>query len=207
MSASHNNGGTAVKPIVPGRFTRATIHSPAGELEARLSEGGNWELRIKKSGDQAWRQVCDGDMRSGAAVASPLASEEPIRLGALTVDRATHSASVDRAEVPLSRKEFALLLTLATQPNRVFTKSELLRTVWGYPEAARTRTLDSHASRLRRKLHSAGAPGVIVNKHGVGYRFWDAAALLAVPSPGERGLKRALSPPVAGPTPPQLRTP
>jgi DNA-binding response OmpR family regulator len=56
---------------------------------------------------------------------------------------------------------------------RVFTKEELLRDVWGFRSLGRTRTLDSHASRLRRKLAAAGLAGCVVNVWGVGYRLLD----------------------------------
>jgi DNA-binding response OmpR family regulator len=65
------------------------------------------------------------------------------------------------------------LLALAAQPNRVFAKSELLESVWGYEGDAKTRTLDGHASKLRRKLAAAGAADMIVNCWGVGYGLWD----------------------------------
>jgi len=58
-----------------------------------------------------------------------------------------------------------------TDPTRVFTKEQLLRDVWGFRSLGRTRTLDSHASRLRRKLNAAGAAAVVVNVWGVGYRL------------------------------------
>ena len=57
----------------------------------------------------------------------------------------------------------------------MFTKAELLRDIWGYHAPARTRTLDSHASRLRRKLRDAGSPTSLVeNVWGVGYRLLGA---------------------------------
>ena len=68
--------------------------------------------------------------------------------------------------------EFSLLTTLASDPRRVFTKDELLRDVWGFQAPGRTRTVDSHACRLRRKLSDHGAQAV-VNVWGVGYRFSD----------------------------------
>ena len=68
-------------------------------------------------------------------------------------------------------KEFELLAKLATDPTRVFTKEELLREVWGFVALGRTRTLDSHASRLRRKLALAGAEDCVLNVWGVGYRL------------------------------------
>jgi DNA-binding response OmpR family regulator len=61
--------------------------------------------------------------------------------------------------VELRRREYALLLYLAREPTRVFVKAELLSRVWGYPSQDTTRTVESHASRLRRKLAAAGATG------------------------------------------------
>ena len=52
----------------------------------------------------------------------------------------------------------------------MFPKRELLRDIWGYRTEARTRTLDAHACRLRKKLQQAGAVGYVVNRRGVGYR-------------------------------------
>ena len=73
--------------------------------------------------------------------------------------------------VPLSAKEFDLLARLAPEPSRVFTKEELLREVWGFRALGRTRTLESHASRLRRKLRLAADDRFVVNVWGVGYRL------------------------------------
>jgi DNA-binding response OmpR family regulator len=56
---------------------------------------------------------------------------------------------------------------------RVFTKEELLRQVWGYRSLGRTRTLDSHASRLRRKLQAVADGPFVINEWGVGYRLLD----------------------------------
>ena len=72
----------------------------------------------------------------------------------------------------LSAKEFALLATLARAPRRVFSKAELLRDVWGYRGEIRTRTVDSHASRVRRKLAAIHDEFTwIENVWGVGYRL------------------------------------
>jgi DNA-binding response OmpR family regulator len=72
-----------------------------------------------------------------------------------------------------ANKEFSLLRVLAAEPTRVFTKQELLRDVWGYRAVGRTRTLDSHASRLRRKLDPEHGR-YVVNVWGYGYRLIDA---------------------------------
>jgi DNA-binding response OmpR family regulator len=93
------------------------------------------------------------------------------RAGPITADLATRSVTVADAVVSLAGKEYELLLHLLTDPTRVFTKEQLLREVWGFRSLGRTRTLDSHASRLRRKLAAAGAGSVVVNVWGVGYRL------------------------------------
>ena len=74
----------------------------------------------------------------------------------------------------LSNKEFALLRALAGDPTRVFTREELLRGVWGFRALGQTRTLDSHAFRLRQKLNKAG-DRFVVNVWGVGYRLVDGS--------------------------------
>jgi DNA-binding response OmpR family regulator len=93
------------------------------------------------------------------------------RAGPVRADLATRTVTVDDVPVVLASKEYELLLKLMTDPTRVFTKEQLLRDVWGFRSLGRTRTLDSHASRLRRKLTAAGAGDVVVNVWGVGYRL------------------------------------
>ncbi|HWB70451.1 MAG TPA: response regulator transcription factor [Solirubrobacterales bacterium] len=97
----------------------------------------------------------------------------PRRVGEIVIDPARREVKVGEREVKLSNKEFSLLRALAADPSRVFTKEELLRDVWGYRSLGRTRTLDSHASRLRRKLDPERGR-YIVNCWGVGYRLIDA---------------------------------
>jgi DNA-binding response OmpR family regulator len=96
----------------------------------------------------------------------------PIRVGDLTVNPWTRRVQVGGREVRLANKEFALLRVLASEPRRVFTKDELLRDVWGFRSKGKTRTLDSHASRLRRKLDPEAAR-YVCNCWGVGYRLLD----------------------------------
>jgi len=89
----------------------------------------------------------------------------------LTIDFASRTVRVTGERVQLSAKEYDLLVALAEDPERVFGKEELLRDVWGFRSLGRTRTLDSHASRLRRKLNSNGDPRYVLNEWGVGYRL------------------------------------
>jgi DNA-binding response OmpR family regulator len=103
-------------------------------------------------------------------VAPPLG--ERVQVGDLVIDRAARRVTVGGAAIALAAKEYDLLVKLASEPTRVFTKEQLLREVWGFRSLGRTRTLDSHASRLRRKL--AGAGGDFVrNVWGVGYSLTD----------------------------------
>jgi DNA-binding response OmpR family regulator len=85
--------------------------------------------------------------------------------GELEIDRPTRRVTVGSRRIVLPSKEYELLLKLASDPQRVFTKDELLRDVWGFRSSGRTRTLDSHASRLRRRL----GDGYVRNVWGVGY--------------------------------------
>jgi DNA-binding response OmpR family regulator len=98
--------------------------------------------------------------------------EGPTRVGDLIIDPVRRRVTVGEREVPLSKKEFALLRTLAANPTRVYTKEELLDSVWAYKGNSKTRTLDSHASRLRRKLDPEYGR-FIINCWGIGYRLID----------------------------------
>ncbi len=91
-----------------------------------------------------------------------------LRTGSLTVDCDARIASIDQKPVPLTRLEFDLLQTLARQPHIAHTRQQLAETVWG-DNIARGRTIDSHAARLRQKLHAAGAEPLIQTVRGVGY--------------------------------------
>ncbi|HSJ93240.1 MAG TPA: response regulator transcription factor, partial [Gaiellaceae bacterium] len=96
---------------------------------------------------------------------------EVITAGDLAVDRRTRRVTVRGTPVFLSAKEFELVARLAADPHRVFTKDELLRDVWGFRSQGRTRTLESHASRVRRKLRVAPTDSFVTNVWGVGYRL------------------------------------
>jgi DNA-binding response OmpR family regulator len=99
-------------------------------------------------------------------------ASDVLEAGPVRIDTRTRDVRVGGARVQLSQKEYELLVQLAREPERVFTKAELLYEVWQYRAPARTRTLDSHASRLRRKLRDAGSGTALVeNVWGVGYRL------------------------------------
>jgi DNA-binding response OmpR family regulator len=93
-----------------------------------------------------------------------------LRVGALTIDVHARQAYLGDQPIALSKKEYELLVVLAGDPHHVFTREELLRTVWGYRTPSRT--VDSHACRLRNKL-SAHPQRLVINVWGIGYRFCD----------------------------------
>lgn len=94
----------------------------------------------------------------------------PTRVAEIEISREERTVSVGGRPVSLSAKEFSLLSVLASEPTRVFPKEELLRDVWGYRSIGHTRTLEAHASRLRRKLDPERGR-FVVNCWGVGYRL------------------------------------
>jgi DNA-binding response OmpR family regulator len=104
-----------------------------------------------------------------------------IEYGELRIDTAAHEVRIGATPVALRRLEYALLVHLARDPGRVYTKHELMRDVWGFRSPGTTRTLDSHASRLRRALAAAGADGLVCTTRGVGYRL-AAASFRALPA-------------------------
>lgn len=95
-----------------------------------------------------------------------------LRIGTLELDPLAREVWVSGEQLALSKKEYGLLRALASEPTRVFTREELLRGVWGFRTLGTTRTLDSHACRLRNKLNARGAR-FVVNVWGVGYRLVD----------------------------------
>lgn len=109
----------------------------------------------------------------GRRTAGEQARRRMLRVGSLTVDCDARVAQVDHRPVRLTRLEFDLLQTLASQPHKAFTRAELTREVWGYDPGAAgpSRTVDSHASRVRQKLEQAGAELLVQNVHGVGWRL------------------------------------
>ncbi|MEI7559745.1 MAG: response regulator transcription factor [Actinomycetes bacterium] len=99
-------------------------------------------------------------------------SQGRLRIGPLELDPPSREVTLRGRRMALSQKEYALLRALASEPTRVFTKEELLRDVWGFRSLGSTRTLDSHACRLRQKLSVEG-DHLVVNVWGVGYRLID----------------------------------
>lgn len=93
--------------------------------------------------------------------------------GGLTINQIARIATMHGQPLALSRHEYLLLAALAADPTRACTKPELLERIWNYGPTIATRTLDSHAYRLRQKLRAAGGD-CVHNLWGVGYRLLPA---------------------------------
>ena len=101
--------------------------------------------------------------------------DEIVRAGDVEIDTGKMRVSVAGTSVELTPTEFQLLATLAREPGRVFTRSQLLDAVHGVAIESYERAIDAHVKNLRRKIEpTPGSPRYVVTVHGVGYRFADA---------------------------------
>ncbi len=101
--------------------------------------------------------------------------DEIVRAGDVEIDIGKMRVSVAGTSVELTPTEFQLLATLAREPGRVFTRSQLLDAVHGVAIESYERAIDAHVKNLRRKIEpTPGSPRYVVTVHGVGYRFADA---------------------------------
>lgn len=98
--------------------------------------------------------------------------EGVIRIKNLYINLDEYTFKVDDQRIPLTKKEIETMWTLAGHPNKVFTRDNLLNSLWGYDYYGDSRTVDSHIKRLRSKLDSVEHPDWSIKTiWGVGYKF------------------------------------
>ncbi len=97
------------------------------------------------------------------------AGSSPLHFAGLTIDLERREVSLNSQPISLRTQEFDLLLSLAEQPGRVFTREQLLEKAWGFDFYGQTRTVDVHIAQLRKRL--AGSPLKIETVTGVGYKL------------------------------------
>lgn len=99
-------------------------------------------------------------------------AEEVIELGRLSINDQLHQVKLNQEVIDLTAREFDLLRHFAAQPGRVFRRSELLDSVWGYGHDGYEHTVNSHINRLRAKIEAdPNNPEIIVTVWGVGYKL------------------------------------
>ena len=92
---------------------------------------------------------------------------EEIVMGNLTIDRSSYTIKIDDREINLPKKEFELLYFLAQNPNKVFSREDLLQNIWGSEVYVLARTVDVHIRKVREKI----GEDYITTVKGVGYKF------------------------------------
>jgi DNA-binding response OmpR family regulator len=113
-------------------------------------------------------------LRRSSSQPTALLRSQPLVIGSLCIDPDTREARINGRLIKLTRIEFCLLLQLASQPQTVFSRAQLMADVWGYQQDGRplsakaSRTIDTHVSALRKKL---GDPSWIVTLRGIGFRM------------------------------------
>jgi DNA-binding response OmpR family regulator len=159
-----------------GLASRIDPHTPVLVLSGLRGELDRVRGFERGADDYVIKPFAYSELRARVAALLRRAQRRPgmgrLRVGTLELDPPSREVTVRGERAELSQKEFALLRTLASEPTRVWTKEELLRNVWGFRSLGATRTLDSHACRLRAKLGRHG-DRYVINVWGVGYRLVD----------------------------------
>jgi DNA-binding response OmpR family regulator len=97
-----------------------------------------------------------------------------LRVGTLTIDPSRHELVNDGALIPCTPGEFRLMATLAAQPDRVFTRAQLLEQLHGFDKFITARTIDVHVMNLRKKIEpNPRKPSRLVTVYGIGYKLTD----------------------------------
>ena len=99
------------------------------------------------------------------------ADDEPLEAGQLRLDAASHRVTADGNEIRLGPTEYRLLKFLMQNPERVYSRGQLLDYVWGQNVYVEERTVDVHVRRLRQALESSGVDGLVQTVRGAGYRL------------------------------------
>lgn len=112
------------------------------------------------------RRMTKSDTASGTD------SDNCLTIGNLTINLDEYSLYINKEKISLTKKEIETMWTLAKNPNKVFTRDNLLDSLWGYDYFGDSRTVDSHIKRLRAKIDAVEHPGWSISTiWGVGYKF------------------------------------
>ena len=152
------------------RMAAMVISPTRGELDVlRAFEAGADDFMAAPLGYLELRARMAAVLRRCAP--EPQAEATMLQVGALSVDLVARSASLRGRGLPLRRMEYELLARLAREPDRAFGREDLLREIWRYRSSGSTRTVDTHASRLRATLRAADSAPWVIAVWGIGYRL------------------------------------
>lgn len=158
------------------RILRRESHVPIIMLTARVEESDKLKGLELGADDYLTKPFSPRELVARVQTVLRRASEpqplEILRAGGLTLDRARYLAILDGNEIALTPTEFEILATLAGQPGRIFSRSQLLMAVRGVSFESYERAIDSHIRNIRRKLDmDETTEGHILTVHGVGYKY------------------------------------
>ena len=160
-----------------GMTSRIDPELPVIVISGRASEADRVRSFSRGADDHVQKPLAYGELLGRIRAVLRRSESRPqrgvIRHARLTLDPVTRAVRLEGTPVHLSTMEFSLLQRLADQPQRVYSKNELLRDVWGYLSPGKTRTVDAHACRLRRKLDAVSERSWIISVRGIGYRLTD----------------------------------
>lgn len=94
-----------------------------------------------------------------------------LAFGQLRIEKEKHRVMIGEEMITLTPREFELLYFLAKNPGRVFSREQLMETVWGYDFYGDARTVDTHVKKLREKLSHPEVKSMLATVWGVGYKF------------------------------------
>lgn len=151
------------KSMVP--IVMLTAKGETGDVVAGLEAGAD-DYMVKPFNPQELLARLKVRLRRSGAVTSG-----GLRIGNVEIDQISHTILRNNEVIPLTRLEFDLLVALAKEPGRVFTREALLSEVWGYRPATDTRLVNVHIQRLRAKVENDPEnPEIILTVRGVGYK-------------------------------------
>jgi DNA-binding response OmpR family regulator len=159
------------------RWIRSTSNLPVILLTARVDEADRIVGLELGADDYVTKPFSPRELATRVKTVLRRASSGPkprqrASVGPLTIDAGLREARRDGELLSLTAKEFDLLWFLASHPNQVFSREQLMDRVWGYSAARDTGTVTVHIRRLREKLEDdASSPELVETVWGVGYRL------------------------------------
>ncbi|WP_203362863.1 response regulator transcription factor [Bacillus sp. REN10] len=164
------DGWTVLKTIRESSSCPVIMLTALGDVNYRLSglNGGADDYITKPfNGEEVVARVNAVLRRTGDETASSVTS-----YGCLTIDRTAHRVTIKEKEISLPPRDLSLLLFLASQPNRTFTREQLIEHVWGQDYDGSDRAVDLAIKRLRKSLKNwPQSEGEIKTLRGLGYQF------------------------------------